>query len=186
MTDLLPLVKELRDYVTYLAKSAEEERKAQHTIRENYLQDPEMESMCQSPINRVSYLNGKAHSLYDILYELNHILALAEKVQEEKEAKLMNQQNANYQKHKTLKSEDIKELIETLNDYFATQMHAAQYERASADHLISLCEQLKDFHKANLCREKRKAIDEKIDMFNQAVNMTKRIVSIIENQKEAN
>lgn len=85
MTDLLPLVKNLKDYITHLTGSIEEEQQAHYAIRKIHLQDPEMDFMRQNIGKRNTYLNGKAHGLYDILGELDYILALAEEPQEEKE-----------------------------------------------------------------------------------------------------
>lgn len=85
MTDLLPLVKNLKDYVTHLAKSAKEERQALDVIHETYSQDPGMRIRCQNLRNRSTRLSGEIQGLYGILAELNFILALAEETQEEED-----------------------------------------------------------------------------------------------------
>lgn len=84
MTDLLTLVKGLKDYITHLTKSIEEERQAHYAIRKIHLQDPEMDIKRQALRSRRAYLSGKVQGLYGILGELEYILTRAEN-QEEKE-----------------------------------------------------------------------------------------------------
>lgn len=85
MTDLLPLIKNLKDCAHYSIRSNIEKRKAFSSLCKNYQDNDETNFEYQYLRGRLQYIDGEYYALSNVLSELNYILALAEETQEEED-----------------------------------------------------------------------------------------------------